>query len=743
MDCSCTDAFQLHRATYLAVCDAVVLVYSATKAESLEHLTTWATEVVAARNGDIFTKCYRTAAEAEAATATASGKKTIATHVDRPPGVVPIFVVGTNGDTLLSLAFPAKGSATSPTTSVASTPTSNVRTTAAPLRRDSDGLPLPLFSRAESITEKCLCEMGFGVAPGEDGTSGIWEGGHLIQGDGKKRRKKLGKISGLVRKLFSGHSSASKIYSSEAAGKTRSPAASEQEFTALPVNEKAVSSADHASVPPGASLRMPLYQLSTRDNAAVTRAFRAVLSLHMLIRRAEAAPSPVTSPSTTANSTQHFPLTRTVGSESHSLLNHKHLRMGSGVSNCSHQSERSAASFLPTMGSLYDLDGLLDGAAETTRLQKKQRSDISEGVNSQHSAVPSDGLQNENSAWMDGVLIPVTAATTTPHWTSIRQEKLGQKGSGTASVVYAGSEPSCHSKSCGRVTASLNNPHVLSSVPIHSVDNDGKSPQQASAEIQSPTIQRCPPSPNEIPKVGTVVFVTDDIALSAAPHGEEAPHHLTSALSTSGNYSTKAHRERDDPPDCPSTKVPDRRRCGRPPKPTALGDVRPLDLIPAASGVTTNKQLRYDVDKMVVSDLSAAAAQRLDLSDCATLSVTPDNMSNAANGLSSTFVLSAATVLSLPASAQLDVVSPFCPVSGQASPPLSSLSPPQKCLPTESGQAPFIARNSLPEKKHNCGLRPLSPSSSSTPINSPSPRGDTDAQKYNVTRCEAEGCIIM
>ncbi|CAM43953.2 putative ras-like small GTPases [Leishmania braziliensis MHOM/BR/75/M2904] len=264
-DCSSSPSFREHRAAYLARCNLVILVYSVRRRKTLLNLHRWMEEVVEARGST----------EPEPASTTGDFTE------------VPIFIVGTH--------YGEQGALK------AANPTST--------------------DEAESVTADCLHSVGYFIdrddAEAEVGLQTNAAQTQKAQQHRQRRREKE-KHSPLVfqnffQKLFNinaddkgtdaatkgkatsagvashqHHQSASPVHSNGDLPLPTSTLLAPQLRSNIANDNTKLSGATSAlSVPPGASARLPLFQLSNRDGKAVSMAVRASLSLHLWLQRQE------------------------------------------------------------------------------------------------------------------------------------------------------------------------------------------------------------------------------------------------------------------------------------------------------------------------------------------------------------------------------------------------------------------------------------------------------------------------
>ncbi|KAG5489321.1 hypothetical protein GH5_00189 [Leishmania sp. Ghana 2012 LV757] len=263
-DCSSAPSFREHRAAYLAKCDVVILVYSALHRKTLLNLRHWVREMMEARGS---------AGPARMDSETGDF------------GRVPIFVIGTHYGEKDALE------ATDPTSTV----------------------------EAESITKECLQSAGY-LIDEEDakakeelgaGAARAQMAQQHPQRQETKLKRTLSTLSLFFHKVFlsgaegeGNYASAKKKGTSEgvAAHQRHQPASSVHgsrclsPATSAPVlaqlkadvpndNTKLSGTMSSLSIPPGASARLPLFQLSNTDIEAVNMALRASLLLYLWLQR--------------------------------------------------------------------------------------------------------------------------------------------------------------------------------------------------------------------------------------------------------------------------------------------------------------------------------------------------------------------------------------------------------------------------------------------------------------------------
>ncbi|KAG5488577.1 hypothetical protein JIQ42_00185 [Leishmania sp. Namibia] len=263
-DCSSAPSFREHRAAYLAKCDVVILVYSALHRKTLLNLRHWVREMMEARG---------LAGPARMNSKTGDF------------GRVPIFVIGTHYGEKDALE------ATDPTSTV----------------------------EAESITKECLQSAGY-LIDEEDANAKEELGAgaaraQMAQQHPQRQETKLKRtpstLSVFFHKVFlsgaegeGNYASAKKKGTSEgvAAHQRHQPASSVHgsrclsPATSTPVlaqlkadvpndNTKSSGTMSSLSIPPGASARLPLFQLSNTDIEAVNMALRTSLLLYLWLQR--------------------------------------------------------------------------------------------------------------------------------------------------------------------------------------------------------------------------------------------------------------------------------------------------------------------------------------------------------------------------------------------------------------------------------------------------------------------------
>ncbi|CAG9583704.1 putative ras-like small GTPases [Leishmania major strain Friedlin] len=266
-DCSSAPSFHEHRAAYLAKCDVVILVYSVRHRKTLLNLRHWMEEVLEARGLTRPARCASTTGDF---------------------GEVPIFVVGTHYGEKDSLE------ATNPTGT----------------------------DEAESITKECLQSAGYFINENDADTEEALRSNSARpqkarqrhqQRQGPKEKRSPRTFHDLLHKLF--HINADgegrdagalkKPTSDEVtAFQQRQPASAVRNNGCLSLasstpmllqpksdttNNKTKSSNAKSTlrIPPGASTRLPLFQLSNTDGKAVDMAVRASLTLYLWLQRHE------------------------------------------------------------------------------------------------------------------------------------------------------------------------------------------------------------------------------------------------------------------------------------------------------------------------------------------------------------------------------------------------------------------------------------------------------------------------
>ncbi|KAL7706521.1 ras-like small GTPase [Lotmaria passim] len=348
-DCSSAPEFKEHRAAYLAKCDIVIFVFSALHRKSLTSLRGWMKEV----------------AEARATTGPARFAST-----DGDFSEVPIFVVGTHyGE-----------------------------------KQASASQKLVSLSEAETVTVECLHSAGYFIN-GED--ADIEEGLRSQRAAAKQEERGLSKKKQSSRALYSfftdifkgslpdeddhhhHHHNSSKSSKAKAGGKAtkrmkkKEEDEEEEEVHSCTAPHLHVSHASHmerplgdggspsedgalVTLPSGASSCVPLYMLSNMDGEAVSTVVRVSLALYLWLKQLdysdEVTPgmTPLVSPRVRSSVSQvgecssstQSGVAHTVSTPPAELAGQapQHCRSVSGVS---HVSERSAASFIPSMHALY------------------------------------------------------------------------------------------------------------------------------------------------------------------------------------------------------------------------------------------------------------------------------------------------------------------------------------------------------------------------------------------------------
>ncbi|CAC9549934.1 putative ras-like small GTPases [Leishmania infantum JPCM5] len=359
-DCSSAPSFHEHRAAYLAKCDVVILVYSARHRKTLLNLRHWMEEVLEARGLTGPARCASTTGDF---------------------GEVPIFVVGTH--------YREKDS------SEATNPTST--------------------DEAESITKECLQSAGYFINENDADTEEALRSNSVRSQKAQQRRQqRQGPKERRSPRAF--HDFLHKLFHSNADGEGRDAAtlkkatsdevtACQQHQPASPVsnngclspasstpmlpqvksdiaNDKTKSSNATSTlrIPPGASTRLPLFQLSNTDGKAVDMAVRAALTLHLWLQRHEgdsvalsAAHTPHSSSATAskpedaaAQSAPPHESSKSADDGAGAAIESTaepltvppatlHAHAISSASHMSYVSERSVASFIPPMLALYNV----------------------------------------------------------------------------------------------------------------------------------------------------------------------------------------------------------------------------------------------------------------------------------------------------------------------------------------------------------------------------------------------------
>ncbi|KAG5464005.1 hypothetical protein LSCM1_00184 [Leishmania martiniquensis] len=326
-DCSSTPSFREHRAAYLAKCDVVILVYSVHHRKTLLNLRRWVGEVIEARGSAGPARLYSTTGDFDRA------------H---------IFVVGTH--------YGEK----------------DTREAADPASAEE----------AESITKECLQSAGYVIDEERDKAKEAppQKAQQHPQRQGTKAKRSLTAFHEIFHKVFlsgaegeDSHASAKKGTTEGVTAHERHPPASsaKSSFCHSPttmapmllqhqpdgaIDGKSSSAHPAPSIPPGASARLPLFQLSNTNGEAVRVAVRAALFLHLWLQR-QGCRNAVLSAAQTPSSSGVGDAAAAVSESTTELLPPLpaalHACTISNVSHTSHLGERSGGSFMPHMLALY------------------------------------------------------------------------------------------------------------------------------------------------------------------------------------------------------------------------------------------------------------------------------------------------------------------------------------------------------------------------------------------------------